>query len=155
MLRTLSVGWDRAFTALQTQYAVGSTDITDAAIDLLAPGRLKHLQLLLLTSGLASGATLVLTIQGTLQDEETGTWTTIKTFTIDEDNDGVNIVEIFECGIYKALRYSVNKTGNSCLNVIDISHRIGEGPFIDTEYSAASTTPSGALFTQLNTAGIY
>jgi hypothetical protein len=149
--RELSAGWRRSYLPIIAQSAVGSTDITNQAVSITDPGRIKHLNLLFIASGLASGATLVITIEGRIKDQEE--YTEVLTFTITEANDDdSHLLEIYEAALYDAIRFSVNKTGNSCLTVLDLSERVGYMPMQPVSASAAaSSSPDEPLFPQLPT----
>jgi hypothetical protein len=148
--RVQSIGWEIPCARIISEYAVGSTDITNQAISLTSPGWRKHLRLLFLTSGLASGATLAVTIEAQLVTD--GDWIEVQAFTINEAAVRDYLAEVYQVEIYKAMRFSVNKTGNSCLNVVDLSHIVGFQPVKEPDAAvAASSSPDEPLFAQLPT----
>lgn len=149
--RELSTGWRQSYAPIIEQSAVSGTDITNQAVSIDDPGRMKHLALLFLACGLASGATLAITVQARIKDTEE--YVTVLEYTINEENDGQShLLEVYEVGIYDAIRFSVNKTGNSALQVLDLSYRVGHMPMkAPNAFAAASSSPGEPLFDQLPT----
>ncbi len=141
-MRTNSIGWNRRIRSLKFDTATASTDTNNTELHVSG---MEHLILGIQVS-CAEDATAVITIQGRLR----GTWTTIKTISLDEDSDAFGVYEIFEVGVYSGLRFSVNKTGNSVLNIIELSELTGNEPFTETDKTFSSSSPDEPLFSGID-----